>query len=115
MSHLDDRFSLGTFETGSFGARFKICFDPEPRAKPVCFDVGAHGEREVYLVRNVGGQPSEDPADIRQIATQDSWAGTMKQLRWLRSQSQPTMRSWLREHGFEPFIDAQIAAGARAS
>jgi hypothetical protein len=116
MSHLDDAFSLGTFETGSFGARFKICFDREPRAEPVCFDVGAHGERELFLARDVAGEPSSDPADMRQIATQDNWAGTQKTLRWLRSQSQPTMRGWFRENGFEPFIDQQISsAGAHAS
>jgi hypothetical protein len=105
MSHLDDSFSLGTFESGPFGARFKLCFDRES----VCFDVGAHSEHEIFVARDVDGEPSADPADLRQIATQESWAGTMKNLRWLRSQSQPTIRTWIRDNGFEPFIDAQFA------
>lgn len=110
MSHLDDPFNLGTFESGPFGARFKLCFEPERRKTPVCFDVGARGEHEIYVSRHVEGLPPDDPGMMQRIATGESWAGTMKQLRWLRSQSQPTIRHWIREHGFEPFIDAQFSA-----
>lgn len=113
MSNLDDEITRGTFETGPFGARFKICFDREQRELQVCFDVGARTEYELYVARYVAGQASTEDDSLQRISTQDSWAATLKNLRWLRSQSPYTMRNWFREKGFEPFIDAQVTT-ARA-
>lgn len=113
MSNLDDEITRGTFETGSFGARFKICFDREQHESPVCFDVGAGAEKEIYAARYVAGQASADPDFVRRMATPETWAATLKTLRWLRSQSAFTTRAWLRENGFAPFIEEQVTA-ARA-
>jgi hypothetical protein len=110
MSNLDDEITRGTFETGSFGARFKICFDRERRDFQVCFDVGASTEHELYVARYIAGQACTEDACRQQIATQESWAATLKNLRWLRSQSPYTLRNWLRDKGFEPFIDTQVTA-----
>lgn len=116
MTHLDDEITRGTFETGSFGARFNICFDREQRESPVCCAIGARTERELYVARCVAGQASTAEDDLQRIATQDSWAATLKNLRWLRGQSPYALRIWLREKGFEPFIDEYIAsARARAA
>jgi hypothetical protein len=114
VSNLDNAFSLGTFETGAFGARFKICFDRARPAPPACFAVGAHTEHELYVAPATNGSPTTDGSSGHRITTPDSWPTTMKRLRWLRSQSPATIRAWLRDNGFEPFIDEEMGKARTA-